>query len=90
MSLVERARIVRNLDEGALASALAALLRPGGGRGAGVLAGKARSVTFSQARFQAIPGRGGRPSPADGDAPEAAPAAGPDEPAAATAGGGPG
>jgi len=88
MSLVERARIVRNLDEGALASALAALLRPGGGRSAGVLAGKARSVTFSQARFQAIPGRGGRPPAAPGDAPEAPPPT--DEPAAATAGGGPG
>jgi hypothetical protein len=87
MSLVERARIVRNLDEGALASALAALLRPGGGRGAGVLAGKARSVTFSQARFQAIPGRGARPS-STGEAPETPPAS--DEPAAATAGGGPG
>ncbi len=90
MSLVERARIVRNLDEGALASALVALLRPGGGRGAGVLAGRARTVSFSQARFQAIPRRGARPVQASGDEPEAPAAATPDEPAAATASGGPG
>jgi diadenylate cyclase len=90
MSLVERARIVRNLDEGTLASALVALLRPGGSRGAGVLAGRARTVSFSQARFQAIPRRGARPAPPAGDEPEAPAAAAPDEPAAATAGGGPG
>ena len=90
MSLVERARIVRNLDEGALASALVALLRPGGSRGAGVLAGRARTVSFSQARFQAIPRRGTRPAPAADDESEAPAAAAPEEPAAATAGGGPG
>ncbi len=61
VSLVERARIVRNLDEAALASALVALLRPGGGRNAGVLAGRARSVARAPARLQAIPGRGVRP-----------------------------
>jgi diadenylate cyclase len=90
MSLVERARIVRNLDEGALGSALAALLRPGGGRGASVLAGRARTVSFSQARFQAIPGRGGRPEPVADEEPEAPAGAAPEEPAAATAGGGTG
>ncbi len=89
MSLVERARIVRNLDEGALASALAALLRPGSGRSAGVLAGRARTATFSQARFQAIPRRGRRSGSQDEGEPEAA-APAPDEPATATAGGGPG
>ncbi|MCU0504762.1 MAG: diadenylate cyclase CdaA [Chloroflexi bacterium] len=91
MSLVERARIVRNLDEGGLASALAALLRPGGGRSAGgVLAGRARTVSFSQARFQAIPGRGGRPAPVPDDEPEAPSGTTPEEPATATVGGGTG
>jgi len=89
VSLVERARIVRNLDERQLAGALVAVLRPGGGRGAGILTEGARSVAAVPGRFQAIPrmpsrGRGTTDGAAGGAA------AGADEQAAGVgAGGGP-
>ncbi len=89
VSLVERARIVRNLDEAALASALVALLRPGGGRNAGVLAGRARSVAKAPARLQAIPGRGIRPRTGTMAGPSPEPVGPGDDEASATIGGGP-
>ncbi len=54
VSLVERARIVRNLDERKLAGALLALLRPGGSRGAGILTDGARSVAAMPGRLGAM------------------------------------
>jgi diadenylate cyclase len=89
VSLVERARIVRNLDEAALASALVALLRPGGGRNAGVLAGRARSVAKAPARLQAIPTRGIRPRTGTMTGPTPEPVGPADDEATATVGGGP-
>ena len=86
VSLVERARIVRNLDEVQLSRALLALLRPGGGHGAGILAERARSVASgAPGRFQAIPRIPSRPS-TGGGAPGEPVAT--DPPAPASAGGG--
>jgi diadenylate cyclase len=85
VSLVERARIVRNLDEIQLSRALLALLRPGGGRGAGILAERARSVASAPRRFQAMPRVPSR-GPAGGTQPGDVPAG--DEPAPASAGSG--
>jgi len=89
VSLVERARIVRNLDERQLSGALLALLRPGGSRGAGILTDGARSVAAMPGRLGAIQRL---PSRGHGTAGEttAAPPPSPDEHAAGVgAGGGP-
>ena len=86
VSLVERARIVRNLDEAQLSRALLALLRPGGGRGgAGILAERARSVATAPRRLPTIPRIPSRPASGGGASAEPAAA---DEPAPASAGGG--
>jgi diadenylate cyclase len=85
VSLVERARIVRNLDEAQLSRALLALLRPGGGRGAGILAERARSVASAPRRFPAMPHIPSRPAAGGGASAEPAAT---DEPAPASAGGG--
>ncbi|MGZ6339079.1 MAG: hypothetical protein ACXWNG_01805, partial [Candidatus Limnocylindrales bacterium] len=80
ISLVERARIVRNLDEPKLARAIIALLHPptsglpfgrgGGGRGLGGraprLADLGRAVRIGQGRGRAG-GRDERPTPRSGD-----------------------
>jgi diadenylate cyclase len=89
VSLVERARIVRNLDERQLAGALVAVLRPGGSRGAGILTEGARSVAAVPGRLQAIPRLPSRGRPTSDDA-EVGTAAGGDEQAAGVgASGGP-
>ena len=89
VSLVERARIVRNLDERQLAGALVALLRPGGGRGSGILTEGARSVAAVPGRLQAIPRMPSRGRPPSGDAASGAAASGDEQAAGAGAGGGP-
>ncbi len=89
VSLVERARIVRNLDEAALASALVSLLRSGGGRSAGVLAGRARSAALAPARLHAIPGRSARSRAAPGAGPGPENGAPGEEQPATTVSGGP-
>jgi diadenylate cyclase len=89
ISLVERARIVRNLDERQLAGALVAVLRPGGGRGAGILTEGARSVAAVPGRLQAMPRLPSRGRPTPGDEGAAAATGGEEHPAGVSAGGGP-
>ena len=84
VSLVERARIVRNLDEAQLSRALLALLRPGGGRGrgsspSGPVGGHCAEATPAMPRDPSRPAAGGG---------AAAEPAATDEPAPASAGGG--
>jgi diadenylate cyclase len=74
VALVERARIVRNLDEERLRAALVALLRPGGTRGRPVFTLPPPRVRSLRARRRLRRGEG-RPAPAVGPRPMASPAA---------------
>jgi diadenylate cyclase len=89
VSLVERARIVRNLDERQLAGALVAVLRPGGGRGAGILTEGARSVAAVPGRLQAMPRLPSRARPMSDDPGSGTKAGGDEQAANAGAGSGP-
>jgi diadenylate cyclase len=89
VSLVERARIVRNLDERQLAGALVAVLRPGGGRGAGILTEGARSVAAVPGRLQAMPRLPSRARPMSDDPGSGTTASGDEQAANAGAGSGP-